>query len=128
MGLLPCGCSLPNVAHHALERLGGVPESADTTVPAAFIRRRLAVPLWPSNKQKHTQGNTVFTRSHTHTQQRHVSGQYPPQLRSPGSNSSSLFMPLMVAETKQAIRHVRLCLAPNAELQTSYRAWFSQRC
>lgn len=37
LALLPCGGALPNVAHHALERLGGVPESADATVPAAFV-------------------------------------------------------------------------------------------
>lgn len=125
--LLPCWGALPNVAHHALERLGGVPESADATVPTAFVWRRLAVSLWPSNKTQKTQGNTVFTHSHTtETCVRPV-----PATAAQLVQQQRLFMPLMVVETKTSYPPctvMRARPASNAELQTSYRASLSQRC
>lgn len=49
---LPCGCALPHVADAAFERLGGVLEGADATVPvaAAVVRARLGLSFWPGEQ------------------------------------------------------------------------------
>lgn len=124
--LLPCGGALSNVAHHALERLGGVPESANATVPTAFVWRRLAVSLWPSNK---TQRHKGIRFSHIHTTETCV--RPVPATAAQLVQQQRLFMPLMVVETKTSYPPCTVMRArptSNAELQTSHRASLSQRC
>lgn len=47
---LPGGCALPDIAHHALERLGAVPERAHAAVPVRLVGRGLRLPFRPFEK------------------------------------------------------------------------------
>lgn len=44
---LPCGCALPHIADAAFERLGGVPEGADATVPVPVVSGLFGLSFWP---------------------------------------------------------------------------------